>query len=44
MADLPVMAPPLGLATSPSGWLKERRKGATVDIGINSRDLIHVPV
>jgi hypothetical protein len=44
VADSPFMVPPLGLATSPSGWLKERRKGATVDIGINGRDLIHVPV
>jgi hypothetical protein len=38
------MVPPLGLAVSPSGWLKERRKGVTVDIGINGRDLICVPV
>jgi hypothetical protein len=38
------MTPPLGLAAPSSGSLRERRKGVTVDIEIDGRDLICVPV
>jgi hypothetical protein len=44
VADSPVMTPPLGLAAPSSGSLRERRKGVTVDIEIDGRDLICVPV
>jgi hypothetical protein len=35
-------SPRPGLAASPSGWLGEGERIATIDIGINGRDLIHV--
>jgi hypothetical protein len=37
-------SPRSGLAVPPSGWLGERERIATVDIGINGRDLIHIPI